>query len=656
VHADPFVRDLIVLLALAAGGLVLFERLRLPAIAGFVLAGALAGPGGLGLVSEPERIRHAAELGVVFLLFEIGLELPLETLRRHLRDALLAGAVQIGGTTVAIALLASAMGLETAAAFTVGMMAALSSTALVIRLLSERGQLGAPQGQLTLGILLLQDACFVPFLLAIPLLADTSGAGLGTIALRVAFTAVTALVFFAVVRGLVPPLLERIALLRSGELFSLLAILLAVGSAFAASKLGLSPAAGAFVTGVVAGASRYAHQLVAEVVPLRGALLGLFFTAIGMLFEPHALLERWPLALALVLGITLLKTATAALAVGAVLRRGWRAALGVGLPLAQAGEFSFVLATAATAAGLLDAQTQSVFVGASVVTLLLTPIALPAAGWLSSRGAALPPPGSAPEVFEYRDHTVLVGFGLSGRAVARVLRALERPYVAVEANPHAVRELAQRGEPVRYGDAMRPSVLARLGVARAALVVVAVNDPIATRRVVALAREIAPQVPIVARSPYVASVDGLAAAGAHTVVVDELEASLELVAAVLGRYGIPEEAVHRFTGALREEGYEAIRGSPDLPLDPWLVEVLGQVTTEEVEVPDGFRAQSLADLDARARSGASILLVERHGARHPNPSPTTRLRAGDHLLVLGDPAQIAAFRRLLQAASASPPH
>jgi len=649
VHADPFVRDLVVLLALAAGGLILFQRFGLPAIAGFVVVGALAGPGGLGLVSEPDQIRHAAELGVVFLLFEIGLELPLDALRRQLRDALLVGAVQIAGTFVAVALLARGLGLPAGTATVLGMMAALSSTALVIRLLSERGQLESPRGQLILGILLLQDVCFVPFLLAIPLLTDAAGAGAASVSLSIAVTVLTALALFGAVRGLVPPLLERIALLRSSDLFSLLAILLAVGSAFAASALGLPPEIGAFVTGVVAGQSRYAHQLVAEVVPLRGALLGLFFTAIGMLFEPTALLQNWPLALALVVGIVILKASTTALAVGGLLQRGWRAGFGVGLPLTQAGEFSFVLASAATASGILDPHTQSVFVGASVVTLLLTPIALPVADWVTALGsvASAPPP---PIEGEASGHTVLVGFGLSGRSVARVLRAMDRPYLAVEANPHAVRELTRQGEPVRYGDAMRPSVLARLGVARAALVVVAVNDPVATRRVVALARELAPQVPIVARSPHVASVDGLAAAGAHAVVVDELEATLELVASVLGRFGIAAEAVHRFTAALREEGYEAIRGTPDLPLDPWLVEVLDQVTTEQIEVPARFHPRSLAELDVRARAGANVLLVERHGARHPNPAPDTTIRPGDQLLVLGDTEQLAALRRLLHSA------
>ncbi len=646
-HADPFVRDLIILLGLAAAGLVLFERLRLPAIAGFVVAGAAAGPAGLAWVAEPERIRHAAELGVVFLLFEIGLELPLETLRRHLRDALVAGALQIGGSVAAMVLLARALGFELAAAVALGMMAALSSTALVIRLLSERGQLGSPQGQLILGVLLLQDACFVPFLLAMPLLAGGAGATLGAVGWQVALTVGTALLFFGVVRGVVPHLLERVALLRSAELFSLLAILLAVGSAFAADTIGLSPAVGAFVTGLVAGSSRYAHQLVAEVVPLRGALLGLFFTAVGMLFDPRALVDHWPLAVALVVGITVFKAGSAALAVGALLRRGWRAGLGVGLPLAQAGEFSFVLASAATAAGLLDLQTQSVFIGASVLTLFLTPVALPAASWLASRGAV---PETATPAARGGDegHTVLIGYGLTGQSVGRVLRAIERDYVALESNPEVVRELSRRGEPVRYGDAMRPSVLQRLGVARALLVVVAVNDPVATRRVVALVHQMAPEVPIVVRSPYVASVDQLAATGASSVVVDELEATLELVAEVLGRYGTPEEAVRRFTDALREEGYVAIRGAPALPLDPWLIEELEQVGTESIAVPDGFAPRTLAALGARARTGASVLLVERPGARFANPGPDVTLRGGDRILVLGSAEQVAALQRLIR--------
>lgn len=648
-HADPFVRDLVLLLGFAALGLLVFERLRLPSFAGFLVAGAIAGPGALGLVADPESIQIAAEFGVVLLLFEIGLELPLDALRRQLRDALLIGGAQVGGTTLVVALVAMNLGLSGTAALVVGMMAALSSTALVTRLLSERGQMAAPQGQLAFGVLLFQDAAFVPFLLAVPFLAGSAGGTLGGIGTQIAVTAATALIFFGVVRGTVPRLLDRIAVLRSPDLFSLLAILLAVGSGFVASQIGLSPAVGAFVTGVVAGSSRYSHQLVAEVVPLRGALLGLFFTAVGMLFEPTVLLRNAPLVAALLVSVVVVKSAITALAVRFLLRRGWRMALGVGLPLGQAGEFSFVLAAAATSAGILAEELQGVFVGVSVVSLVVTPFVLPLLERVGSRdaGRTTEVGGEDAAAMAAARHTVLIGFGLSGQALARVLRALGREYRALDSNPRSVRDLGERGEPVIYGDAMRPSVLRRLDVAGADLVVVAINDPVATERVVALVRELAPRVTIVARSPYVAAVDRLAEAGADSVIVDELESALELVSETLGRLGIPQEAVQQFTGALRDEGYEAIRGGPTLPLDPWLIELLDQVATERVEVPESFDTATLGGLHIRARTGVNVLIVERVGERISNPNPQSELRPGDQLLVLGNTEQVARLRRLL---------
>jgi len=656
-HDTTFLAELLLLLAVATAGAVVFERLRLPAIAGFLVVGALVGPGGVGLIDDPERVRALAELGVVFLLFEIGLELPLERLARLWRPALVAGGLQVALTLACGAGVAAALGVAPAPALVLGALVAMSSTALVMRLLAERGEVDAPHGQLAVGILLFQDLCVVPFLLAVPVLAAGADAPPER-ALMELLRAVVALVLFAVVaRFLLPRLLDRMALLRSREIFTMGAFLAVMGSAVIAESIGLTLSVGAFIGGLVLSASPWSHQLFADVLPLRGVLLGIFFTAVGMLFDPRAAAEQWPAVLAYAGGVVVLKAGFVAVIVAGVLRQGLRIGILTGLALAQTGEFSFVLAGAAGAAGLLDPGLARVFVAGSIATLVATPFLVDAAprlaSWLGREAdrleAGTPSVEPAPA-----GHVVLAGFGLAGRNLARVLRVRDVPYRAVEANAVAVRDLRARGEPVVYGDASRPSILESLGVRSARAVVVALSDPIATREVVALARSLAPDVPILVRTHYVRDVDALLGAGANRVVVEELESTLALVGALLEQFGVPADAIGRFTAELRDEGYEFLRTTETI-LDPWFADLLEGVASEWVEVPDGVGGDvTLGRLEVRQRTGASVVAVEREGATTASPGADFGLRAGDRLLAVGASDAIERLRTLLGASRPGP--
>ena len=646
-----FLTELLLLVAVATAGAALFERLRLPSIAGFLVMGALVGPGGLGLIADPERVRALAELGVVFLLFEIGLELPLERLRRLWRPALVAGGAQVALTLACVAALGVALGLEARSAMVLGALVAMSSTALVMRLLSQRGEIDAPQGQLAVGILLFQDLCVVPFLLVVPILAVGGSAAPAGVAFGIG-RAFAALALFAVVsRFVLPAVLDRVARVQSRELFTMVAFLAVVGSAVIAEKIGLTLSVGAFVGGLVLSASPYSHQLFAEVLPLRGVLLGVFFTAVGMLFDPSAAAAQWPAVLAYASGVLVLKAGFVAAIVAIVLRQGLRLGILTGLALAQTGEFSFVLAEAAADAQILDAGLRQVFVAGSIATLVATPLLVSVSPRLASFVARRADRWEAPALegaARPADHVALVGFGHAGQSLARVLKARGIPYAAVDSNAVAVRAARARGEPVIYGDATRPSILERVSVTNARLVVVAVSDPIATREVVALARSLAPDAPILARTRFVLDVDGLAKAGATRVVAEELESTLELVGEALQHFGVPQEAVARFAAELRDEGYVFLR-TPETILDPWLAELLEGVASHWVEVPDGFaRAASLAQLDVRQRTGASVVAIARGGVTTPSPDPAFGVRAGDRLLAVGASEAIDRLRRLVQ--------
>jgi CPA2 family monovalent cation:H+ antiporter-2 len=647
-------RELLLVIAIAAAGAALFERLRLPTIACFLAMGALLGPGGLAVARDPERIRTLAELGVVFLLFEIGLELPLDALRRLWRAAVAAGGLQMALTIGVVGAVASALGLRTPEAILLGGLVAMSSTALAMRLLADRGELDAPHGRLAVGILLFQDLCIVPLLLVVPILAGVVPASLAPVALVLGKAALAVALLFFAARLALPWVLARVAQLRSPDLFSLLAFLLVLGSAVAAEAMGLTLAVGAFSAGLVLASSPYAHQVLAEIVPLRGVLLGIFFTAVGMLFDPLAALRAGPALALYVAAVVLLKAALVCGIVAFALRQGVRVGAMTALALAQTGEFSFVLAAEASRAGLLDPALLQVFIAGSIATLVATPFLVAAAPRLADalarRADHLAPraalvPTVAPAV-------VLIGFGLTGRTLARALRACGIPYAAIEANGRAVAAGRAAGEPIVFGDAARRTILERVQVQRARLVAIAVSDPVATRRIVTLARTLAPEARVVARTRYVAEMDALYARGASLVVAEEFEATLDMLGAVLRSVGVPGEAVERFASELREEGYEPLRMPPALLLDPWLGEILREVATQWVDVPEGGAAgRSIAELGVRSRTGASIVAVRRGDATAVNPAPEHRIAAGDRLLVVGDAAALTRLRELLAARS-----
>lgn len=644
--------EILLLLVISAVGLAVFEWLRLPAIVGFLVVGALAGPGGLQLVDEPERVRALAELGVVFLLFEIGLELPLERLRSLWRTALIAGGAQVAITVVLVAAAASALGVGTSAALLLGGIIAMSSTALAMRLLVEQGSVDAPHGRLAVSILVLQDLAIVLFLLAIPLLSEAGGTlreiGLAVLRMGVALGAM-----LLVTRGVVPRVLDRAARMRSYDLFSLLALIVVLGSAFLAEMLGLTLAVGAFLAGVAATASPYSHQLFSEVVPLRGVLIGLFFTAVGMLFEPSVLVANPGGVVAYLSAAILLKGAIIA-AVGITLaRESPRSSLLAAAALAQTGEFSFVLAESARASNLLDPELHQVVIAGSILSLLATPLLLRAAPAVLDRLSDLVgrSAGSPPEDENLpSDRVIIIGFGHAGQTVARTLRSLDISYEIAEANARGVEAARERGEPIVFADATRPPVLQRLGIHRAKLVVVAISDPLATRRIVSRIATMAPQTQVVARTRYVQEIDQLEQAGAASVIAEEYEGAIELVARTLAAFSVPAPGVRNFTDALREEGYGAIRTNAALPIDPWLLELLDQMETHWVDVPPRFaRDVSLKDLDIRARTGASVLVIEHRGTAIANPGPDQTVAESDRLLVLGNQSALARLTQLLDA-------
>jgi CPA2 family monovalent cation:H+ antiporter-2 len=649
-ESAPFLIEILTTLAVAAIGVAIFERLRLPAIAGFVLTGALIGPGMLGVVQDSEAVRRVAEFGVVLLLFEIGLELPIEALRRTWRAVLVAGGLQVGLTIAAVAALGPLVGLDSPTSLAMGAIIAMSSTSLVMRTFAERGETDAPHAHLAIGVLVFQDLCLVPLLLGLPLLTGEVRLTPESLLRTLGESLAAIVLLYGAVRWVLPWVLERVLESRSRDLSSLTAFVLALGSAAAAGEAGLTHGIGAFCAGLVLGTSPYAPQLRAEIVPMRGTLLGLFFTSMGMLFDGRAALDLWQGAVLFALAAVVLKGAIVLAVTGLALRRGLRLGVMTALALAQTGEFSFLLADRSVATGLLDRDLQQIFIAGSVPTLVATPfliaLAPRLAGWLSGKVPRLAPKALVPS----GEHVVVIGMGLTGRMLARVLRAAGTKCVAVDLNPVAARRARGAGEQALWGDATSPDLMRQLRVASARLVTIAISDPAATRNCISAVRAVAPDVPIVARTRYAAEMDALRALGATHVVAEELEATLDILDVALRVLDLPEALRLRLTTELRQEGYAALRERRSAGIDALLGEILREASTVWIEVsaPDALE-RAIGDLGVRARTGASLVALEREGRMFANPGPEQRLERGDRVLALGDANAIERLRELLEA-------
>jgi CPA2 family monovalent cation:H+ antiporter-2 len=539
-------QDLVVILAVAVVVVAALQRIGVPSIAGFIMAGALIGPNALALVEDSHQVEVLAEIGVVLLLFGIGLELSLDIMRRLWRPILIGGTLQVGFSILGVVALALLFDLPPGAAVFLGCLVAISSTAVVLGGLRERGELDAPHGRLTLGILVFQDLCVVPMILAIPILAGTSGSVWEPLLAALKAGGVLLGVLVAA-RLVVPRLLFIIAQTRRRDLFVLSVFLVCAGTAWAVSHAGISLALGAFLAGLVVAGSDYRHQALAELIPLREVLTSIFFVSVGMLLDPLALAEGVGPILAMLVAIVLGKFLVVFLT-AAAMRLPVRVCILAGVSLAQGGEFFFVLARAAHGQGLLETTLESNFSIAVILSMLITPVAIAlgphiAAGVGRVRALTRPLGVRTPEdphvgVRRLKDHVIIAGYGLTGQELARSLRELGVPYVIVDLNAENVRTAIREKEPAFFADVTSPEVLEHLGVHDARELILVINDPGAAVRSIKAVRSIAPQLPILVRARYVSDEEPLRRAGASEVIAAEFEAAVQITTRVLERHQV----------------------------------------------------------------------------------------------------------------------
>ena len=653
--------DLLVIFAISIGIVFVFHKFRLPPIVGFLVAGALIGPHGLNLVSDIDQVKVMAEIGVVLLLFTIGIEFSLAHLAAARRLLFIGGPLQVVGSLLLAAVVGIAAGLPAQQALFWGCLLSLSSTAIVLKALGERGESDSLHGRATVGILIFQDLAVVPMMLLLPLLANPADSVKPEVLLALGKSIVLVGALLAASWYVVPHLLEQIVRSRSRELFLLTIIVLCLGIAWLTSLSGLSLALGAFIAGLVISESEYSHQAMAEVLPFRDSFNSLFFVSIGMLMDVRVLVSHPVLVVALIGAVLVGKFVTGAIP---VMASGYplRAGILAGISLAQVGEFSFVMAQQGEQIGLLTGEPYQVFLAVSVLTMVITPLLMQVAPHLAKRAEAVQrlrrwyPDKAAVQMqqasrhLKVKDHVIVMGYGLSGRNLVRVLEETEIPYLALDLDGDTVRREAQNGVKIFYGDATNPNVLHHVRIDDARVLVVAISDPFAARRAVQIARGINPDLHIIVRTRYLREMDDLHQLGADEVVPEEFETSIEIFALVLQTYKMPQAVIVQKAEQVRKEGYALFRRGelPDLAHHlrrGMLTDV--EVDTCRIDADSPALGKTIGQLSIRPRSGASVIALTRRGVTESNPKENVRLDEGDVLTLLGTRGQIQRAAGLL---------
>ncbi len=648
--------DLFRIFVLAVVVLFICHRFSVPAIVGFLLTGILAGPYGLGLVHSVHGVETLAELGVIVLLFSIGLEFSFRDLIDIRKTVLLGGGVQVFGTILLVVGIAAALSLPVQKGVFFGFLAALSSTAIVLKQLGERVEMAAPQGKIDLGILIFQDLIVVPMILFTPMLGS---AGITEpVWIILAKTTGVILLVFLLSNYIIPPLLYQITRTGSRELFLLSIIVICFGVAWLTYSAGLSLALGAFLAGLIIAESEYSHQALGNVIPFMDTFTSLFFVSIGMLLNLSVVIDHFQMVLLLTL-LLIIGKAFAATIAAIILGYPLRTSILVGLGLCQVGEFSFILAQSGLKYALINLTLYQGFLAAAIITMMLTPFLMSMAPKIADRILKFPLPArirrgkwlEEDDTEESGGHLIIVGYGVNGRNLARAARAANINFRVVEINAETVRKEKAEGIPIMFGDATQETVLKTAGVENAKMIVIAIHDAAATRRVITLVRRMNPTLHILVRTRFVANMEDLHNLGANEVIPEEYETSVEIFSRVLARFLVPRDVIEQMVDAMRKQDYDMFRSLRVSSLDLFALKRMhlhdAEISALKVGEHASLAGKTIQELNLRNLYGVSVLAIQRGNEIISNPGAEDEIHAADSLVVLGSLASIKEVARLL---------
>jgi len=681
--APPFLVEVVLLIVAGAAIAYLCHRIGLVPIVGFLVTGVLIGPHGLGLVKDRLLVDSMAELGVVLLLFTIGIEFSLEKLARIKLLIFGGGGLQVGLTTLGTVGLLLPFGVSWPVAVFTGFLVALSSTAIVLKLLADKAETAAPHGQVALGFLIFQDLAIIVMVLLVPLLsgmggpgaaggADSGAAGFATIALALGKAAGIIVLVLLFARKLMPPLLEKVARTCSPELFLLTLIAICFGTALLTSLAGVSLSLGAFLAGLLVSESRFSEHALGEILPLQILFSATFFISVGMLLDLRFAVMNLPLVCAALVAVLVLKFLTSGIS-ALILGYPLPVAAASALLLAQVGEFSFVLERAGRESGLFPAGMAAVgsqvFIAATVVLMVFTPALAALGSRLQRRLVARQKAAEvqreaggdgeieAGEIPYRENHVLVAGYGQAARRLVRVLKSSGIPFLITTLSPTGANEAEAAGLPVLRGDASRLRTLLLAGLERAKVLVIPDDEPAMAERITAVARTASPTLRIVARTRYIAEIASLTEHGADRVVAEELESIVQLFATVLRNYRISPEQIEGYERTLRDGGYAALQeqARAESSLVPCILDgsCLDQRT---VTIRPGMAAagRTVEQLGLEAQHGIRVEALRRGGVAL-EAFAGEALRPGDELVLSASAAAFAESAPLFQRRTAQTP-
>jgi CPA2 family monovalent cation:H+ antiporter-2 len=660
-HNEHLLFQSAVLFGTALIAALAFRFAKAPSILGFLCTGILIGPSVMGVVRE-EEVHVFAEFGLVLLLFVIGLELSPESFVKAGPRLVLMTGIQLATTTIVLLAALMLLGIGFLPALLLGIAVSLSSTAIVLKTLSDRDEVRTPSGQICTGNLLLQDVYVIALMLLLPFVTRQEGASVSGSLLRAAFGFVAMIGAVAAVRFALPRVLNWLGRYGGTELITLFAVFMAFGGAAFAEVIGWPPALGSCAAGLLLAQADLRHQLVAEVTPFRDVFNALFFIALGMLVNLSYVGQHVFMVLGIVAAILIVKTLINTVAIFA---SGWPLRVGIqaGIGLCTVSEFGYVFAREAHSAQLVSLEVLNSLIPVIVGTMMGGAVLLPMAGGISRtivRIAGTPSDGDAgADEEEHGPHqVVVVGYGVNGKNLCRVLKATHIPCCVLEMNRTLAREGRDAGFPVIVGDGTRLRILHEAGLMNARALVIAVNDRNATRRMVAQARTLRPDIPIIVRTEYIDELEPLVRAGATTVIPADFEVSIKLFATVLTEFRVPDNVVQAQIASVRAGGYGLLRDNTAELEDRMkeLLEVLRLTATKTFYISEETTAagKSIANLHLRARTGVTIIAVVREGKPMTNPAASLELKVGDVLVLVGSHAELDAAHACLSGPAAAP--
>lgn len=656
----PLLQDILILLGFSAAIVFVLQKLKIPSIIGFLLTGVIIGPYGLSLIDAVEQVEILSEIGVILLLFVIGMELSIKQLISIKKTVFIGGFFQVVVTVLVAGLVHYFLGHAWNESVFVGFLFSLSSTAIVLKTLQDRKQITAPHARNALAILIFQDIIVVPMMLITPMIAgESNNIGMSIMWLLLK-TIVLLVITFISARYIVPRLMHAVAKTNSKELFLLVTITLCFAVAFLTSQAGLSLALGAFIAGLIVSESEYSYQATSIILPFRELFTSFFFVSVGMLLDLGFFISNIPIILLLVLAVFIVKSTIAAVAV-AILKYPPRTVLLTGLALFQVGEFAFILSKVGIEYNLLTAETNQYFLSVSIVSMILTPFVIifserivdkfiGVSKKLGVEGKSVSKKDKA-EIAdqELENHLVIIGYGVNGSNLAKAAASSDIPFIVIEMNAETVKREKQKGLPIIFGDATQDHILETVHLSKARAVVIAISDDFATKSIIKNIRSHSESLYLVVRTRYVKETSELFALGADEVIPEEFETSVQIFTHVLHNFLVPEDDIDVLVDKVRADNYQIFKG--EIKRSKNYHPTLTDININCVRImadSNKFLGKPLKELNLRAEYGINILGIKRKNVMMDSIQPTDVLKRGDLLYIQGNQSKIEQFHKLIK--------